>query len=408
MVSGNPRGGGPSPERQSDRSDSARELIWQENWRQIFPNAVRRKSPGWSFFASDASATVLCDALANRTMAKDPAWLSLDVNWPRLAEWCPLAKEFSLPETQFTVTAPDRNFLIAGKLLFLENPALKLPAWQVPTNLIHSPFVSLTALRGLAGWLSPQPWWADYQLTPTPDEYFVWALPQIPYQTFSAVPVPDSAAALAQAQARLQTKIDAQNAAGGSLMPFKLENRNGEVALTGVPFASPFLRATREPSGQYLLAGAFPLPPRGKPLPADLLKQLANPSLIFYHWEITAERMPQVLNLSQLALVLTAHRQLDGGTAVMKWIDKITPTLGNNVTEISQTGPAEMTFTRKSSGIFTAMELFVLGSWLESPAFPVLDLKLPPRPKMPHRPHPLTPGANAPAAPGLPAPPAAK
>jgi hypothetical protein len=388
--------------------NAARAQIWQANWSQIFPAGNSKVSGGWLVLASDAGASAVVENVSKRLSQAADNWLSLDVNWPRLAQWCPAAKEFNLPETQFIVSAPDSNFLITGKFLFPENLALNLPAWQVPTNLIHSPFVSFTATRGFADWLKAQSWALDYQVTPAPSEYFVWSLPQIPYQTFAAAPFPDSAAALVQVQARLQAKIDSQKVAGNSLMPFTLENRNGEVAITGVPFASPFLRATHDPSGQFLLAGAFPLPPRGKSLPAELFNRLAEPNLVFYHWEITAERMPQVLNLSQLALVLTSHRQLDGNSPMMKWIQKVTPTLGNTVTEITQTGPAEMAFVRKSSGVFTAMELFALGCWLESPAFPALDLKLPPRGKFPKRVHPLPPGA--PAQPGLPAPapPAAK
>jgi hypothetical protein len=234
---------------------------------------------------------------------------------------------------------------------------------------------------------------------------FVWALPQIPYQTFVALPFQNSADALEQARVRLQAKIDRQKAAGNALMPFTLEKQNDEVSIAGVPFASPFLRATRGPAGEFLLAGAFPNTPRGKPLPPELSKRLLEPNLVFYHWEITAERMPQLLNLSQLALVLTSHRQLDGNSPTMNWMEKTTPKLGNSITEITRTGPAELSFNRKSQGLFTAMEIFALGCWLESPAFPGLDLKLPPRPKFPKHPQPLTPGLPAP---GLPAPPAAK
>ena len=38
-------------------------------------------------------------------------------------------------------------------------------------------------------------------IQPPPDQLFIWALPQIPFQTFAALPVPDAKAALAQLDA---------------------------------------------------------------------------------------------------------------------------------------------------------------------------------------------------------------
>ncbi len=122
--------------------------------------------------------------------------------------------------------------------------------------------------------------------------------------------------------------------------------------------SAPYIQAVREPAGQFLLAGVFPNTPRSKPLPPELFQRLAAKDLVFITGKSPPNGWPQVLNLSQLGLVLTSHRQLDGNSAALKWIQKIAPKLGNTVTEITQTGPAEMTFTRKAPGAFTAVELF--------------------------------------------------
>jgi hypothetical protein len=174
------------------------------------------------------------------------------------------------------------------------------------------------------------------------------------------------------------------------MMPFTLELTNNEITLSGVPFAAPYLQAKREPAGQFLFAGAFPNSPRSQPLPADLFKLLAEKNLLFYHWEITAERMPQFLNLAQLSLMLSAHKQLDPDSAAAKWVFAITPKLGNTVTSVKQTGPAEMTFTRKAPGGLTAVEFFALASWLDVNNFPDWNLKLPPRPAKLKFAHPPT------------------
>jgi len=308
------------------------------------------------------------------------AWLDLDVNWPRLAQWFPKLKELGLPETQFTVTAPDNNLRIDGKFFFPENLALKLEPWRVPTNTLHQPFVSFTAVRGLAAWLPTQPWALAYKILPTPNQLFVWALPLSPFQTFAAAPVPDAADALTQAYERLQPVLDLQNAAGTFFRPLTMNRTNDEIHFVGTPFIAPFLRAVREPAGQFLMAGVFPNTARSKPLPPQLFARLAQPNLVYYHWEITAarfgERFDELPQLTQLGLMLTQHRQLGSDSAALKWIRKSAPYFGNTVTEVFQTGPAEMTFTRTASGGLTAFEMLALGSWLEAPNFPGCNLKI--------------------------------
>jgi hypothetical protein len=375
--------------------DAAHTQLWEANLKPFFPAAAFKQSDGWLIFVSDAGASALSD-VEKKMFQTDQAWLSLDVNWPRLAQWYPKLKELGLPETQLAVTAPDDNLRIDGKFLFPENLSLNLEPWQVPTNTVHQPFVSFTAVRGFAAWLKSQPWAQAYQISPTPNQLFVWALPQIPYQTFAAMPFVNSPAALTQAYARLQPVFAAPKTPGAFLTPFQLEETNNEISLVGVPFVAPFLRAIHEPAGQFLLAGAFPNTPRGRPLPEELFQNLAEKNLVLYHWEITAERLPQALNLSQLGFLMTSHSQLGGDSASLKWILAIAPKLGNTVTEITQTGPAEMTFTRKTPGVFTAAELLALGYWLEAPNFPGCDLKLPPRKPL-RKFHPLPPAAPAPS-----------
>ena len=367
------------------------------------PNLVEfSRRDGWVLINCGQNKLSLREKIAGRLLAagakssEEPGWLNVDANWPRLAQWFPKLKGLGLPETRFQVTAADANLHIDGKCFFPENLSLNLEPWRMPTNTVHQPFVSFTAVRGFSGWLKSQPWAQPGQITPAPDQLFVWALPQIPYQTFAAVPVADAADALGQVFTRLQPVVNSPGTAENFFTPFSLVRTNSEVLLQGVPFVSPSLKAIREPAGQFLLAGAFPNTPRSKPLPAELFQRLATKNLVFYHWEITAERLPQALNLSQLGLVLTSHHQLGGDSAALKWILKIAPSLGNTVTEITQTAPDQFTFARKAPGGLTAVELLALGNWLEAPNFPGCDLKLPPRPKNPRRPNPAPPGMPAP------------
>jgi hypothetical protein len=367
-----------------------RAKLWQANLKPFFPAATFKTSGGWLVFDSGPGAPQLGDRLAQQISQADNAWLAVDVNWPRLAQWYPQLKELGLPETQFRVTATNADMHVDGKFFFPENLSLDLEPWHVPTNTVHQPFNSLTAVRGFSAWLKTQSWAKPYELTPTPNQFFVWAMSGSPYQTFAAIPVPDAVSALAQAHARLQPIFDEQNSSKGFITELMLaQTANTEISIQGTPFISPYLQAVREPAGQFLLAGGFPNTPGFKSLPKELFQRLAVTNLLLYHWEITAERLPRASNLSQLGLMLTMHRQLDDGAAALKWILSIAPPPGNTVTEIRQTAPDQLSFRRTAPGGLTAVEFLALAHWLEMPNFPHFKLiKLPPptHPKRPRTP----------------------
>ena len=360
--------------------DAGRAQLWQTNLKPFFPTGTFQPAGGWLIFCTSPAAKSLGEALAQKISKPGGGWLDADINWPRLAQWYPKLKELGLPETRLSVTPVGDNLQVSGKFFFPENLAITLDPWRVPTNTVHQPFVSFTAVRGLAAWLPTQPWALAYKILPTPNQLFVWALPLSPFQTFAAAPVPDAADALTQAYERLQPVLDLQNAAGTFFRPLTMNRTNDEIHFVGTPFIAPFLRAVREPAGQFLMAGVFPNTARSKPLPPQLFARLAQPNLVYYHWEITAarfgERFDELPQLTQLGLMLTQHRQLGSDSAALKWIRKSAPYFGNTVTEVFQTGPAEMTFTRTASGGLTAFEMLALGSWLEAPNFPGCNLKI--------------------------------
>ena len=359
--------------------DASRAKLWQANLAPFFPVGSFKSVDGWLLFTSAPGAP----ALARKA---DSAWLSVDINWPCLVKYFPALAGLGLPETQFSVAPAATDLKINGKFLFPENLAIKLDPWRVPTNTLRQPFVSFTAVRGISAWLKTQPWALPYQINPAPNQYFVWALPQVPFQTFAAYPVTDSLATLKQLHSQLEAELAAANAKNEFMMPFSLVLMNREISVRGMPFIAPTIEATSEPAGQFIVAAGFPNVPKSKPLPPELFTRLGQNNLVFYHWEITAQRFPAALNISQFGLMMTSHKQLSGDSASMKWIQRIGGSLGNTVTEVFQTGPDQMTFTRKAPGIFTAVELLALGNWFEATNFPGCDLKLPPPKKKPQRP----------------------
>jgi hypothetical protein len=382
------------------KSDAAIASRWQNNLKPFFPASSFRTVAGWLIFDSDPARLKLGDDLAQKISAPPAAWLDADINWPRLAPWFPKLKELALPETQFSITAPNANFHISGKCLFPDKLSIALDPWRVPTNTIHPPLDSFTVVRGIASWLKSQSWAKPYELSPAPNQLTTWSLPFFPFQDFAAIPVPDARKALADAYAQVAPEIDKANARDYFMMPVHLEMTNNRLLFGGIPFVAPALKSLQEPAGQFLLWEMFPNTPRGAALPPELLRHLEKPNLVFYHWENSSQRMSNLLQCTQFALLITRHKQLGANSAAFKWLKAVELALGPTDMEISQSGPSELTFERKAPGIFTATEFYALANWFEATNFPGCDLKLPPA--APHSPRQNKPfQLTSPATPGV-------
>ena len=364
------------------RLSPERAQAWQAALKPFFPTATFRQSAGWLIFDSGTGSIKAGDLLAQSLSTPPAGWLSVDLNWPRLAQWYPKLKNLDLPETKFDVTVADANVHINGKFFFPKNLPSELPPWQFPSNTVHQPFISFTAVRGFAAWLNGQDWAQPVKMSPPANQLFLWSMKGVPLQTLAAVPVTDAAATLRQLDAGLEPVVADRNAHGGFLAPFTLDATNGLITLLGAPLIAPFVRQITDFGRPFLLAGGFPNSFRNKnnPLPPELFTTLATPNLVFYHWEITAERLPEQLNLNQLALMLTRHRQLNPRSAAYEWVANTCQTLGNTATEITQTAPDQFTFTRTAPGGFTAFEFLALANWLDAADFPYCSLSLSPRP----------------------------
>ncbi len=360
------------------------------------PNLIRFARAGdWVVFGCGQDKLPANDELIRRILAEQrPApvektnWLAGDLDWPRLARWFPVLKVVDLPETRWQVAGRNGNLYWNGKLVFPQPFAGKPEPWRMPTNTIHEPLVGFAAVRGLAPWLEKQGWARPYEISPVPNQFFVWTSARMPLQTFAAAPVPDGKKELKEFDQKLSVNT---NWRSHFMMPVTMVMTNNQkIFWHGMPFIEPILHAVHEPNGDFLFAEVFPNSPKVKPLPPELFAQLSRDNLLYYEWEITSERLKRFPQLTQLALMVTHHRQLDAQSAAGKWLNQIGPALSNTVTEVTQTAPNELSFTRKAPGGFTAIELIVLANWLEAPNFPGCDLRMPSPPprRLKNRPHP--------------------
>jgi hypothetical protein len=350
------------------------------------PNRIRFVRAGdWVVLGCGQDELPLNDEIVRRVLAeKRPgpvetnSWLSADADWPRLARWFSWTNAVDWPTTRLQISARDGNLRWDGKFIYPQPLKWQLEPWQFPTNLIHQPMVSFTAMRGVRSWLAEQSRLTNFSKW-LPDQIFVWALAGVPLQTFAAAPVTNATNALQELDEKLLAPFNT-NLQSRMLGSFLLATNGAEINWRGLPFITPFVQADREPAGEFLFAGLFPDTPDAQPLPPALFTELSRTNLVYYDWEVTAERLSGVLNVSQLALMLAQRQQLDAQSAADKWLlHRVGTTPNSTVTEITQTAPDELTFKRSAPAGFTAAELIVLAHWLEAADFPVGGFHLPPR-----------------------------
>jgi hypothetical protein len=282
-----------------------------------------------------------------------------------------------LPKMQLTVQTrkdaarPEGYVRQELKMKFPESLGLTLDAWQIPTNTIHNPLTSFTAFRGIAPWLSQRQLAQELGIKPTPNQFFVWAMDGIPFETSFAMPATDATNYLRRIApgliSRLNTRMEA--------WPVKCEAQwttNEQIIVSGNPFVGPHLEAITEPGADFLTGGLFPKQEHQAPPPTGLISEITSrTNLVCYDWEMTEARVIQWRALSQLSLIMANKPITTVDTPAQKWIDAVKKKLGNTGTLATLTAPDELTALRNSTIGLTGVELTWLAYWLDAPGFPL-------------------------------------
>jgi hypothetical protein len=280
----------------------------------------------------------------------------------------PALGKLDFPKFALQTVGYEEFFYVTGSL-DLSQPLPPLEKWQVPTNLISQPFDSFTAARGIGPWLEGQHWFKFLRVQPQPDQFFIWALPRIPFETFGAEPVPNSDAAVAQIRQRLAANTNWQN----HFMPVKVITNDDKI-LFSMAFMSPFLQVDHEAAGDFLYGGFFPNDSGSGPLPAQLAGELNAPGTVYYHWELTSDRLKELPELTQLILMTSEYRQLAGDSAGENWLKSLKFKEVPTITVAGESAPTKVQFIRTAPGGLTALEFLALANWLDSPDFPSLAI----------------------------------
>jgi hypothetical protein len=299
-------------------------------------------------------------------------WLEADLDLRRLAEALSPARPWpgNLPKISLAVTSDGKNVRTSGELRFPKPLAMELERWNLPTNLVQEPLESFTALRGIRPWLASLKAWTDLQLPTPPNQVFFWSQAGSQLQSFFAAPLPEASNQVFALTRRLSPKINPWIDTHSAGRIEWSSDVNG-ATWSGIPMLSPCLRPVRNTEGSFVLGGFTAVPLTNGPPPPELLREfLTRTNLVGYSWEITEAHLQSSIYVSQSSRVMLDLAQVPVDSASLAWFNAIIKRLGNCVTEVTRTGPAQLSFTRQSTIGFTAVELNLLADWLESPKFP--------------------------------------
>jgi hypothetical protein len=244
-----------------------------------------------------------------------------------------------------------------------------LPNWQYPTNLIHDPLVSLTAIRGVTPQVLGLLGLDSYLQGQEIGAMYLWAQAESPFQSYAVVHVNDSASVLKAANAELSRRYST-NAEPGKLDGLVMYDGEKQIlGLSSAPGVLPMLSGAENQKPGFL---GFSLVPRQRsvqPVPKELLQQLQQPGLVVYDWEITSENFVHWwANLQVRDLSLGLNPAPGDGLANL-WLTDTLGKVDNTVTQVRQSGPGTFTWSRKAPVGLSAMEWVLVGRWLD-PATP--------------------------------------
>jgi len=278
---------------------------------------------------------------------------------------------FTLNRLHLSATGDVTNVLLNGTVDFPEPLALELKPWNIPTNLIDEHLSGFTAIRGFQPWLASSPFWTNLQIGPPPDQICFWAMPGLNMLSYFATPLPEASNTVSRLTDLVLRKQYRWFPTNG-LSKFEKSAAFNGLEWKGVPYMYPFVLYTNINRQSFIFGGAFqPIPP-ALPLSLQSLQAVLNrTNAVYYDWEITGPRTEQWLYMGQFARLVCNKDQLPFSAPATLWLKDIAPRLGASLTVITQTGPNQLSFTRKSTIGFTGIELNLLADWLESPQFPI-------------------------------------
>jgi hypothetical protein len=291
-------------------------------------------------------------------------WLEADFASDRVGGWF----QFLQPaRIRITVAASEDKLQIAARILAGDAIPWTAEPWKIPKDLIQGQIISFTAGQNVAAFLKMDPALSQLPGNPFTNQFYCWALDQMPLLNYMAWPEVSASNTLetlsTAAPAALNPELKLLNGTELVRPP-----QGNTLALRNIRLFVPSLQAVEGSNGQFLFLSSFPRAANGKPMPDALISQVeGRTNLVYYDWELTGRRMQewQILDkmIANRSRAESSHAQ-DDELVENEWLSGLGSLAGNTVTEITRVAPNELSFVRKAPVGFTAVELDLLADWI--------------------------------------------
>ncbi len=319
-----------------------------------------------------------------------------DADWPRLAEWnwlstCP----FKLGRMKVDISATMGAFNMTCKVTYGESIPWQPQPTRIPTELVREPLSSFATGQNVEPFLKSDDTLAALNNNPLRSQFYFWSMGEMPLQSYVAWPDDNPKESLKQfAPGTVETLNPGLKALNGSELEWR--PNQSQLLWTKLSLATPLVQPAPEGKGSFMVGGLFPITPGRGPAPDALWQNIQNRSdLVYYDWELTGPRLLRLVAVTQILPILQTlgigpkpgAPAIDAATRGRlkieeDWLASLNLLLGTTVTQITKTGPAELTINRNSPFVFSSLELILLSHLLvHTPAGP-LDMNLFPHPKM--------------------------
>jgi len=265
------------------------------------------------------------------------------------------------------VTTNQDDLQISARLLEAEAIPWKSDPRLIPKDLMHGQIISFVTGQNVAAFLNVNPVLGQLGDNPLTNQFYCWALDQMPLLNYVAWPVADATNALQklskEAPAALNPALKRFN--GTELV---WQPKADKLILENMGLFAPALEAVQNKDGQFLLLFGFPVSSKNKAPPDALLGQLqGRTNLVYYDWEVTGRRLSEWQILGKMISNRSGATGSDAVAAKFaesQFINNLTGLVGNSVTEITRVTPNELAIERNAPIGFTAVELVLLADWL--------------------------------------------
>jgi hypothetical protein len=303
-------------------------------------------------------------SLGRPVPALQHTWLEADLSSARLGGWFHSLKPSRL---RMTVAPNEDDLQISVRMFSEEVMPWKSNSWQIPKDLIRGQIISFTAGQNVAAFLNLDPAFSHLFGYPLTNQFYSWALDQMPFLNYAAWPVANANKELERLSSEAPSVLNSElNQFNGTELVWNAKDR--KLAWLNMGMFVPMFEAVKNNDGQFLFFYGFPQSPNNKPAPDALLARIeGRTNLVYYDWELTGRRLSQW----QILKGMVANRArgtnedaLSDMEMEIQWKNGVAGLLGSTATEITSVASNELSLERKSTLGFTAVELTLLADWI--------------------------------------------